>query len=264
MATNHQAAGKSSSAEPRRITLQNLILAEYQSPGKDPLFEYDNWDKETQRNVFRDLWWEFAAFLRLPAADRRLPNCGRIRRTIGMAHFSEIDGFANAYGIRDRFRREWATPHPYSENELADDDSVTWCSGDLYKTPSGLRVIADRRNRHQIPKYCRPETLISSQLLLYRLMAVFDMPVASDQDKVDDDGVWAYTLHWMMDRHDEKSDTDKISELIFRDSKGTFDIYFSGSEKASKSALEMLDWLLSDNVPHLYDGLLVGNQAQSL
>lgn len=262
MATNHQAAAKSSIAEPRRITLQNLILAEYQSPGKDPIFEYDNWDKETQRNVFRDLWWEFAAFLRLPAADRRLPNCGRIRRTIGMAHFSEIDGFVNAYEIRDRFRRAWATPRPYLENELANDDSVTWYSCDLHKTPSGLRVIADRRNRHHIPKYCRPETLISSQLLLYRLMAVFDMPIASDQDTVDDDGVWAYTLHW--NRHNEKNDTDKISELVFRDSKGTFHVHFSGSEKASKSALEMLDWLVSDNVPYLYDGLLVGNQAQSL
>ena len=36
---------------------------------------------------------------------------------------------------------------------------------------------------------------------------------------------------------------------------------FQGSDEASEAALELVSWLVSDNIPHSYDGVLAGASA---
>ncbi|KAH7002449.1 hypothetical protein EDB80DRAFT_867452 [Ilyonectria destructans] len=266
MATNRQAAAKSSGAERARKTLGDLIKRASRHRYVDPLREYDACDAEAQRNLFRDLWQAFEPLLQLPAADRRLPTCDRIRRYDEMSHSSEIDSFVDAYEVKEGFQLEWANKDPDPKNELAYDSdsstSVGWSSYDFYKVPGTSGFIADRSKRGCTPDSCLPHNLISSQLLLYRLITVFGMPPSSEENEVDGyKGIWTYTLHWMMDRRSKKSDNGKKSKLVFSDCKGSFTIHFFGSKKASKSALDMIEWLVSDNVPHTYDGVLAGNQA---
>lgn len=64
--------------------------------------------------------------------------------------------------------------------------------------------------------------------------------------------IWGTTLYW---REDEKS------SLTFEDWKGWTQVSFNGREEASKSALKLFEWLLSDNVPHPYDYRLAGRAA---
>lgn len=266
MATNPQAAAKSSGAERPRKTLGDLITRasrhRYVNPGR----EYDACDAETQRKLFCDLWWAFEPLLQLPDADQRLPSCGRIRRYDEMSHSSETDSVVDAYGIRDDFQVYWANEDPDLNNNLAHGSdystSISWSSYDLSKIPGTPGFIPDRSKLDRTPDSCLPHNLISSQLLLYRLITVFGMPPASKDNEVDGyKGVWTYTLYWMMGRRNRKGGNGEKGKLMFADNKGSFVIVFSGSEKASKSALEMIEWLVSDDVPHTYDGVLAGNQA---
>lgn len=82
--------------------------------------------------------------------------------------------------------------------------------------------------------------MISSQLLLYRLVAVFGMPASSahiDSPKT----AWAVVLTY--GEEDE-------GYLAFEDCKGGAHVAFEGSFAASESAVQLIEWLVGDNVPH--------------
>lgn len=78
--------------------------------------------------------------------------------------------------------------------------------------------------------------MISSQLLLYRLVAVFGMPAAASSKTA-----WGVVLTY--GEEDE-------GFLAFEDFKGGAHVAFEGSVGASGSAVQLVEWLVGDNVPH--------------
>ena len=82
-------------------------------------------------------------------------------------------------------------------------------------------------------------------------MAVFGMPPPSDQLDTHRQ-IWSATLYWK---------EDEETSLHFEDWKGWTRVSFQGCQEASKSALKLFEWLLSDNVPHPYDYILAGRPA---
>ena len=263
MAMNRQVAADSSSAESARKTFQHFLQAPDVNISLVP--EYDRSDAETQRYLFLELWREFRSLVHLPAADRRLPHFGRLRRLDQLSDLSDLsdpDGFVDPYDVQDRFLQEWTNEAPDSRNESTHDsdgspDGVSWGSYDLYTTPGTPGFMAVRDGLPDGGKPVYAHHLISSQLLLYRLLAVFGMP-PSIEDEVDGyKSIWSYMLHWMPGQNNN----GRKSYFLFSDNKGYFTFHFYGSGEASRSALDLLEWLVSDNVPHPYDGVLAGNQA---
>ncbi|KAL6414275.1 hypothetical protein AUP68_00793 [Ilyonectria robusta] len=242
MATNRQAAAKSSGTERPRKTLGHLIKRASRNHHVNPRREYDACDAETQRKLFCDLWWAFEPLLQLPAADQRLPSCDRIRRYDEMSHSSETDSVVDAYGIRDDFQLYWVNEDPDLNNNLAYGSdystSIGWSSYDLSKIPGTPGFIPDRSKLDRTPDSCLPHNLISSQLLLYRLITVFGMPPASKDNEVDRyKGVWTYTLYWRMGRRNGKSGNGEKGKLMFADNKGSFVITFPGLRRLASRLL---------------------------
>ena len=94
---------------------------------------------------------------------------------------------------------------------------------------------------------------ISSQLLLYRITVIFGMPPKSEEV----DGYqccWATTLHY----------SDGRSTLELYDCKGSVDVAFEGTPDAETEALTLLNFLCGNEIPHTYDGILAGSQAQKM
>ena len=111
----------------------------------------------------------------------------------------------------------------------------------------------NRLRRLQAPptgtNYCQIDELISSQLLFYRLIAVFGMPPASEQQEMDNyKQVWQYSLYWTAGQADGKLDRGR---LTFCDYKGGPGVKFWGPEESSKSALKLFEWLVGDNVGYV-------------
>lgn len=291
MATKLPAAmdtAEASNAEPPQLTLRDLdhlMNTRFASSHAFQLFDACN--AETQRKLSRELLGEYMRLLQLPAADRMLTTRGRIHLCHSSdgdessdsgedneAELAEIDIFADPYEVKHYFLDRWINGDP-DMNELAhcinttdfEDTSrdVQWDAYKLYTTP-GTRGYSHNGDGGSIPngsESCSPWSLISSQLLLYRLIAVFGPPPLSDKEQIDGyKSAWAYTLYWIPDLVDnQKGGKVFTSSLCFADYKGAFTFHFTGSEEASKTALLLLEWLVSDNVPHTYDGVLVGNRA---
>ena len=92
--------------------------------------------------------------------------------------------------------------------------------------------------------------LISSSLLLYRLIAIFGVP---PQHKTDaHKSIWVIPLYW-------KDDTK--CKVEFRDHKGYCTVGFEGCQESADSATRLVDWLLSNTVPHPYNYTLAGKSA---
>ena len=92
---------------------------------------------------------------------------------------------------------------------------------------------------------------ISSQLLLYRIVVMFDMISPESEGYAD----W-YKSWWDMLAH-----ADGESRLSFFDYKGWGSLYFKGTEEGSRDAMELLDFLTEREIPHSYDGILAGTVA---
>jgi hypothetical protein len=88
---------------------------------------------------------------------------------------------------------------------------------------------------------------ISSALLLYRLMAVFHDPPFMPRDP--------YKQCWKISL---EAKDNKRSRLNLFDWKGAAMVSYRGSEENSKDALQLVDWLIGNNVPHSYDYTLCG------
>ena len=93
-------------------------------------------------------------------------------------------------------------------------------------------------------------TLISSQLFLLRILATFEDLQLQQTDNYK--SVWEIHLFWQ---------GDECGELELYDYKGAPGCKFRGDDGPSHSALKLLEWLVSENVPHPYDGILAGTAA---
>ncbi|KAK7424061.1 hypothetical protein QQX98_000671 [Neonectria punicea] len=278
MAMNPQPAAEA------QTTLRDLINDSGLGYRSNVLEKYDASDVETQRNLFHQLWEEYKPFLRLAAADGRLPACDRVDAET--LHYDQIsvletnDSYVDPYEFQNRLVQQWGKPgrdlndddtdHSDDDTDDGDDDAtsdsdepetshVSWSPYGVYTAPGSPTFKALYRGALGAPSgSCLFSNKISSQLLLYRLIAMFGTP-----PKLPEEGsntaryktIWEYPLHWTADQGRNKS------TLWFRDWKGAASVHFSGSEEASEAALKMLEWLVSDNVVHPYDGVLAGNQA---
>ncbi|KAM7183091.1 hypothetical protein V8F33_013807, partial [Rhypophila sp. PSN 637] len=173
--------------------------------------------------------------------------------------------------VRDGFLEKWTRndsegPSLDLLQSPTDDERDSWGVFDLFTVPGTPGFVAKRA--FQTPDMVWNEgtrsvkvwNLISSQLMLYRLIAVFGMPQEKEEENIDGyKAIWSYTLHW---RGGQGPDADgRKSELHIKDYKGSVSFHFFGQQEASEAALELLAWLMGDEVPHTYDGVVAGNQA---
>jgi hypothetical protein len=96
--------------------------------------------------------------------------------------------------------------------------------------------------------------MISSQLLLYRLVSVFELAGVPSGIEFNVDGYkgcWGVRLEYVGDG----------SELRLFDSKGGASVQFFGSATAAGAASELVTWLVSDRVALQYDGTVAGTVA---
>jgi len=94
---------------------------------------------------------------------------------------------------------------------------------------------------------------ISSPLLLYRLVSVSGHTALEEQDGYKSYGELTpkYTL----------DGTEALSTLQVFGYKGWVVVRFIGTMQASQSAVDMLNWPRSMDVPHTYDGIVTGRYA---
>ncbi|KAK7427590.1 hypothetical protein QQZ08_005865 [Neonectria magnoliae] len=273
-----------------QMTLRDLIKSSCTGYRSNLLDKYDAFDAETQRNLFHQLWEEYAPFLRLAAADRRLPACNRV--DVETLHYDQIsvlefnDSYVDPYEFQNRLAQQWVkaarelnddgtdhgddgTDHGDDGTDHGVDDAMSdsnepetshvWNSYQIYTTPGSPSVKVVSQGTFTAPNgSCLFYDMISSQLLLYRLIAMFGTPPKLPEEEANADrykSIWEYPLHWAADQGRNKS------TLWFQDYKGAASVHFSGSEEASEAAFKLLEWLVSDNVLHTYDGVLAGNQA---
>lgn len=250
------------------MTMNRQVAADYSSAEFAPeMSKYDKGDVETRRKLFLQLIWkERRHFLKVPAADRRLPQCDRLQCPDDDSDISDIDGSVNPYGAAGRFQQQWTNEAPDSHDKSLHHGApnvVAWHSYDLYTTPNTPGFMASSgQPRHPDGTECVDTSfLISSQLLLYRLIAVFGMPRSSEVEDLAEryKSIWSYSLRWKPSQ-DQNNDQPNSSLELF-DYKGWWGVHFSGSEEASRSALDLLEWLASDYVPHPYDYVLAGKMA---
>ena len=94
--------------------------------------------------------------------------------------------------------------------------------------------------------------VISSQLLLYRLSAVFGLPFHNRMGPGDmDKSVYEADL-----LHDNNE-----SLLTIQDYKGAANINFMGTADGSRAALELINWLMGMDIAGPYGGTLAGTTA---
>jgi hypothetical protein len=92
---------------------------------------------------------------------------------------------------------------------------------------------------------------ITASLLLYRIMLVFGIHIGPSEegDKI----AWKLRLQY---RHD--SDQSQWGVLEFQDTKGCWEVFCGGTKQARDSALELLEWILGNNIAHPYCQTLAG------
>ncbi|KAH8749759.1 hypothetical protein F5883DRAFT_580783 [Diaporthe sp. PMI_573] len=180
-----------------------------------------------------------------------------LRNYLHESHCPEADRAVVLHN-RDRFSQEAADTlleRPRIDWSYADDsfepvERIRWCSFDLFRPSAPQQSLqlevctsGDERRKHAVEKSFFLHDAISSQLLYYRLAVVFGMPepVITDEYKT----CWSVVLQFR----------DKTGRLELSDSKGGAWAAFCGSEDASKAALWLLGWIVSDQVPHTYDGV---------
>lgn len=91
---------------------------------------------------------------------------------------------------------------------------------------------------------------ISSQLLYYRLIALFGMLPQSDN-------IDRYKVIWAVDLVHK----DQVSHVEICDYKGFHPFSFDGTEEAKEDPIKLLEFLISDRYLHTYDGVVAGLRA---
>lgn len=144
-------------------------------------------DTVTRRRLFYQLWEEFGHLVVPSAADRRLHECGRLRRLEELSDISDSEAFVDPYDVQERFREKWTNDDAESHQESTphsdpSPDWVSWNSYHLYTTAGTPSFVAFRGGAPDGGNELAAGDLVSSQLLLYRLIAVFGMP-RPDEEK---------------------------------------------------------------------------------
>ncbi|KAH8745558.1 hypothetical protein F5883DRAFT_586889, partial [Diaporthe sp. PMI_573] len=213
---------------------------------KEPSHDFNLLKPLEQQSLFHYLFGEYKNLRRCSELFEK--HCPKADRTVVLHNRERIpQRTANALLKRSRF--DWS----YADDSFVPEDDIEWCSFARFRLTTPQQSLqlevctsGDERRKHAVEKSFFLHQAISSQLLYYRLAVVFGMPepVTTDGYKT----CWSVVLQFR----------DKTGRLELSDSKGGAWAAFCGSEDASKAALWLLGWIVSDQVPHTYDGVLAG------
>jgi hypothetical protein len=166
---------------------------------------------------------------------------------------NRIDLQLDPYALQTHFRTRWLVL--VDERDLVvpwgDLRCTGWSDSDWSVAESGEETglsVAAFPIRPLASNRTTLKSLISSSLLLYRIIASFGVPPSTDNGLT----LWSYTL---------LSCEDSTCQLRVRDHKGWPEAHFRGGEKASTEALQLLEWLIGENCPHPYDYTPCGGSA---
>ncbi|KAI9148223.1 hypothetical protein HJFPF1_12050 [Paramyrothecium foliicola] len=184
------------------------------------------------------------------------PTTASGSRPVLMDDSGRVDLRHDAHDLRKHFTSRWAVMDQpcYVPRTRA---AIWWDDNDFYLKVNGEHagLCVDKYSRWEPrpegeTKVCLVD-LISSPLLLYRIVASFAAPPCTDNDhyKV----CWSFVL-WNVE--------DPTCSLEIREHKGWPVAKFCGGEKkASVEAVQLIEWLTSDNCPHSYDYTPCGRHA---
>ena len=231
-------------------------------------------DPDKQQVLFAHLWRDYIRLNEIgrkydtylkwcPAADGDLYTLDARKRLLDDgANSEDPEKEASAEDTRDGFCAVWRYRDPADEYPSGrNSDNISWNSTNLFMPPSSERqfewceCVQKRRCgscgcENRMKAGLDVSEIISSQLLLYRLTAVFGMPPPNPD--VGYKTCWTVELVY-------RGDTNNV--FLLEDYKGGVNIRFHGSPEAGISALDLLNWLISNKVPHEYDGVLAGTVA---
>ena len=132
------------------------------------------------------------------------------------------------------------------ESNATSDEAIRWAWDYCHVRDAAGKVhnIDDLSYKRKIG------CLISSSLLLYRLIAIFGAPPQYETGI--HTSIWVIPLYW-------KDDTE--CSIEFMDHKGYCTVGFEGCQESALSATCLVDWLLSNTVPHPYNYTIAGRSA---
>ena len=118
----------------------------------------------------------------------------------------------------------------------------------------------DENGEEQRPR--RLHELISTQLLLYRLVVTFGPPPVEQRL---DGYQCGWEVHLVLKEEEEPAGVpDKEaskSYITFCDYKGSAHCDFVGTNDAEERVLELINYLIGENCAHSYDRVLAGRRA---
>lgn len=153
---------------------------------------------------------------------------------------------------RDGFCDHWASVVKPSLEEIPARDTI-WNSYHLFAASPDSPFTIVRPNGIDYPTYKSTfGARITSQLLLYRLLATFDNLNPGENDGFK--SCWQVCLQMTVESSNE-------GILRLADSKGAVTIHFEGTDRASKDAVDLLNYLVSTECVHPYDRLVAGQIA---
>ncbi|KAJ9611215.1 hypothetical protein H2200_004398 [Cladophialophora chaetospira] len=157
------------------------------------------------------------------------------------------------------------TQYWYSRHNNYQRPFIKWSHEDLHTSSKTSTTIYKRlwprihKLRKITPQAFDPNDpielsdLISSQMLFYRIMAVFGMPPLPK-------GGLSFKTCWLVElRLDERPQT----QLVIHDHVGRIRVYFDGHKTDTAAAIDLLNFLVSDEVVHPFHRapLLAGRPA---
>ena len=248
----------------RDLTVAEAVkqFLESESPGKD----FEALEPVQQKLIFMHLLSERSEYSRALAAERRFQDLKVLMPGTDLSIYrgrhrieqpENLEDDEGPEGRAQQFRAEWSYTRKddsYSGpivifDSHPTDGEIHWHSYDLYsegpESELKVRNQAEMISLATTPIWRR----ISSQLLLYRLLALFGTPLFLQADGYK--SCWGTGL----------VSSDKKSKLTLRDMKGAPSALFKSTEEGSKSALSLLNFLLEVEMPHTYDGTIAGTQA---
>lgn len=179
---------------------------------------------------------------------------GNCSRPVSIDNAGCVDLLHDPYCLRAHFTTQWGVLKD-QDNDPPQLGPVMWSDQNWYlevegKHP-GLRVnISNPQVAPLGERLLDLAQLISSPLLLYRIVVNFGAPPSTNTD--------GYKSGWefiIRNRDDPKC------SLRISDHKGWAQAIFYGGRKASTEALQLFDWLTGDNCPHSYDYTPCGASA---
>jgi hypothetical protein len=215
--------------------------------------EFTSLEPHLQKLLFRGLRTEIARLQEIKddwtVLERSCPSIDlNIYRSSNTGRTREEDD------ISDTFWQKWSyIEEGDGSRQVTHRPAVRWDSYSLFSDPDSdlLRICSCSEicgcafGSWKRAFYRR----ISSQLLLYRLTILFGMPPPVETD--------GYKACWEA----ELRYSDGVSILTFRDYKGAASTSFMGSAEASTEALRLVNYLISIECCHTYDGIRAGRVA---